>query len=241
MALSNNQKKLKKEHEELVFTKTEVFVIEYIVYVTSKFIQDKFSITARQVTNWKKKGLEESKYSVKTLRLFDLEYVTDWHKINVNKSQSDRTSSTRTSEEGESDEEREETNLDLLTTPEAERRKKIEDLKLATRKNEIEEKLYIPIEDSDIAMAELAGTMISFLGNLRDIIPTEAEFMSRDDIAVILDGHFKDSINDLAEIVNNTTQENVDASVYDILFAVIRQGKNGVSTDDMIKTLKEIK
>jgi hypothetical protein len=258
MAVSIRLGSLKKIHAENVVKGIECYDIDGVIYVTTNFLTMLFGISTRQVGNLKKKGLETTEFSIANMNLYDLGYAVNWYEANVRKEQSkagkkegrnkaeqggtneENTDGTKKGFEDNGQQKFDFTGVPVESLPwdELDRRKKIQELKLAQRKNEIEEGLYIPIEDSDIAMAELAGTLISMLGNLRDIIPTEAEHQDRDAIVNILDFQFKDMIDELRKIVENTVKENPAPTVFQVLMSIIRQTNRGVCSIEMKKTIE---
>ena len=266
MAGSIKLNSLKKAHPKVAISASETFLIGDKMFVTSTFLQTLFKIGKRQVTNLKNKGLTESNFSIKGLMLYDLAYTIAWYELNVNKEKANATAKTKDraknttgtnagteaeqdgteEEKGQKEIDYSDTHMDDLPWQEIERRVKLGQLKSITRKNEIEDGLYIPIENSDIAMAELAGMLISLLGNLRDIIPTEAEHQKRDHIVEILDFQFKDMIGELKQIVEKTTKESLAPTVYEILMLIIRKNNNGVCSTmiteaiERVPTIKEL-
>ena len=67
------------------------------------FIETYFGVSTRQVTNWEKKGLEKSEYSLHNQKLFELNYLLAWHSNNISKLMSKKTKGVRSNQGEESD------------------------------------------------------------------------------------------------------------------------------------------
>jgi len=223
MANSVLYNKVKKQNQDSEIKSLEVLTIDGELYVTSSFIQVKYNVTSRQLTNWKSKGFEHSNKSIggeKGTKLYSLSYLLKWHEENINKTKSNATNSRRdpptTPPQITADLE-----LEHATKEEADRLLQIEKVKIERIKHLELRKELIPAEDTDKAMAELGAIHVSQYQSDLKLLPILLEDKSKQAIAGLLDDHYKSRVEDMNTIVNKVKLEE-ERTIFEALWDFAR-------------------
>ena len=220
----------------------ESYEVNGKLYVTTKFLSTYFSKTEKQVGRWKSDGMPVA-VKPKELKIrgdvFHLDECIKWVSENINPSKSRATA--RRGKEVDIDAMMNEANLeelDDLTFDEADRRKKIEDLKLAKLKREKEEGLLIEADDVDKALYEQAIMHRTKLDNDEKILPILLENKTQEEIAYIYHEHN----NDHLEMLDSQLEPRIkkDPSNYDIFHKVLEARMKKATPKQIIEAIKSL-
>jgi len=213
----------------------ESYMIDGKLYVTTSFVSAFFQTDPRNIRNWKKDGLSSKKERGIRQDLFLFNEVYKWTRENIDKGKSRAGKKKKESVE-DMMEEPNLRHIDDLSFEEAERRKKIAELKLANIKIAKEEGLLIEADDVDKAMYEQAIMHITKINNDEKIIPillslTEEQVKN-------LKEHNKDHIDLLHSQIEQRFKK--DPSNYDIFHEILIARKRGVMPFKMIDEIKKL-
>lgn len=227
MANSPTLKKLIKQNPSVKIKASEIYFIENKVFVTSAFIQARYGITARQLTNWRIKGLESSEYSLdgeKGTKLYELDYLVQWQDENIDKKKS-KNAKGQKSVESSREQPYSDTDIDDVPEHEADRLLKIEKVKIERIKLAEMKKELIPADDTDKAMAEIGAIHVAqYQGDLK-LLPILLEMKPKHEITVLLDEHYKARVEDMSTIANRKKVDG-DTSLFDGIAKFIKSIKD---------------
>lgn len=105
-----------------------------------------------------------------------------------------------------------------------ERLEQVEKIKGQKIKNQILLKEYIPAQDADIAQAEVAMLIMSFLRNLSATIPIDYENKDRKTIKMLFDKEAKHLVDTLHRIINKEVKIK-DDSLFDVILDLTKTKK----------------
>ncbi|WP_420480200.1 hypothetical protein [Brevundimonas sp. FT23028] len=213
----------------------EAYVENGKVYVATKFLENYFKTSTRNIGNWIKKGLPKYKLKGINSNVFILEEVLIWHANNINKTKS-RAGKKRKDEEGMNYEET--IDLNLISYEEADRRKKILDVQLASVKLKEAEGELINADELDKALYEQAIMHITKLDNDEKILPILLEMKNQDEIKKILNEHNEDHLDTLSKQIEKKFKD--DPTNYDVFNEILEKRKNGIKPQELIEKLKEM-
>ena len=195
---------LKKENPNADMRSVEAFQIDKKIYVQSKFVEMFFDITRQTHIAWQHKGLTPDEKSIKRKRgvkIYELDYLIKWQNDNVDH----RRSKNAKKVHGQPAEPKPiypKADIKDVTREEAERLLKIENVKIERLKHDELAKELIRAEDTDRAMAELGAIHVAqYQGDLK-LLPILLEGKTKQEIAELLDDHYKARVEDMNKIVN---------------------------------------
>lgn len=216
--------------------KIESYVIDGQLWVTTKFIEAYYNTDDRNIRNWITKGLPCEKMQGIKQNCFNLKETIMWHIENINQTKS---KASRRSQEKTIDEMMDERNLediDSVSQEEADRRKKILDVKLAQVKLDEAEGRLIPADDLDKSLYEQAVMHITKLNNDEQILPILLENKNQEEIRDILHEHNEEHLATLDEQIERKFK--TDPSNYDIFNKVLEARKKGTKPKELISIIE---
>lgn len=218
------------------------------VFVTTQFLTSYFNVETRTIANWNKKGLEFYKMrSLSKSNLYILQEVIEWREVNINNMQSMRT---RKTPSGTSDEDLEGLDYEDMSTiqKKAHLRKldknKLDELNTAEQiiereaKNKQHDNNWVRKEKPAQTIKALVRSFISLLRNMMISISSEGENKSQDDLYLLMDKYLFTEIGKFQKMLKD---ENAELDLHEIYQVIIDNYDEGVSLDDMVKKIQEMK
>ena len=220
----------------------KAFATDDGIVVNVEFIASFFNLTRASISYWRdEKGLEQYKNQA---NWYNLAYVIDWHKKNIDKTKSRSSrnkpqSTTSTISQDFIDtlpeevrEAYQETGKDPLDA--------LKDIKeIQKRDIAIKEALgkLVPAERLDYGMAELAVIQIGQYQSDKRTLPHQLENKSSDEIKDILDNHYQSRVEEIIKIAKKGFGST--KKIYDVVVTLKNKLKEH-SADDIIKHLDDL-
>lgn len=167
------------------------------VLVTENFLADFYEVHKRSIHVWRTKGLKADPMSLKNLNLYNLVDVLKWHNDTI------VGKSTIFKADGEVNREAN-LPLDEVSSDEADRRKKIEEVKKMLKINAELSGSLVKAEDLDRGMAEQA---VIHKGQYMDDLvqlPSILEKRSKGEIANFLEQHYQKRMQNISTFIHKT-------------------------------------
>ena len=235
----------------------ESYEIDGKLYVNTKFLCAFFSKSEKQIGRWKKDGFPIAKKPKElTFRgdVFNLQEAQDWVKYNIDKQKSQ---ATQKNKEIEIDDISEEEVLEQLANVDQRLLKKLismdvtlkktvadankaeEEAQISKLKRQQLEESLIDADDVDKALYEQAIMHKTKLDNDEKILPILLEMKTQEEIEHILHEHNSDHLDLLDRQIEQKFKN--DNSNYDVFNQVLESRRKGVTPNQLIKIIKEIK
>lgn len=182
-----------------------------------------------------KKGLPKHELSSTNFSVYDLRISEEWRTANVDPKAGGALRKSR--QEFDPDDEDSEVDLDIekISYDEADRRKKITDLKLSMLKVAEAEGRLVPADDLDKAMAEQAIMHKTDKLNDEKVLPLLLEGKSASEIATLLYEHNQERLAQYDKLIN--TEFTATATLYDIVETVLQALTEGISPDQIVEAV----
>jgi len=260
MNLKSKIKALEKEYPKVNISDHIIYFIEGKMLVPKPVVEKFFNVSGRAISNWEKKGYEASKYSLKTLRLYDIDDIRDWHKENMSQTRSiaradvhkvgdvgdkldDDTPDYSNIEDeindinGKIKQANEILQMKSTTQKEADRIDKI--MGALTKAAKLGEQMgeLIPKRDTEKIIVEMIATLISGYKKDIKILPQECAKRNENEIRNILETNYKSTIENYQKLSkSDLLSEN---KLFDVLGVVMRLLEDNISVDTIIGRLNE--
>lgn len=194
------------------------------------------NLSIDRIKDYEKKGMPRSEYSTNGIVYYNLKDVMDWILVNVDISKSKRVGAKEKIVDTDySFDESSLKDIDSISMDEAERRKKIADLKLANIKLEEAEKKLIPADDVDKAMTEQALMHKTKLNNDEKILPI---LLGLTDSQVhLLHEHNNDHLETLDKQI--TQRYKKDITNFDVFNEVLNARAKKVMPIKLVKAIQD--
>jgi len=214
------------------------------VYVTTEFLAAYFNMDKRNITNWKKKGLEPIKNkAISRSNLFVLQEVIVWVEININQTKSNNR---KGGDDGEDNEDVDFDSLDMQGKKEYLRRQnknKLDELNTAEQiieregKNKVLDKNWVRKEKPAQTIKALARSFISLMKNMMITISKEGEQKSQDELYHLMDKYLHVEITKFQKMLQD---ENTEIDLYELYQIIIDLYEDGVSMDEIVEKIEEL-
>lgn len=191
----------------------KVYFLDGKLLVKNTFIAKMKNMTLAGVRKW---NLQSTEHLADRAKLYDMDLVDEYC--------------------GDTAKPPNEDDLELseISTDEAERRKKINDVRIGDIKIKKELGELIDANDTDKAMAELAVTLKSHLITSEKILPLLLENKTRAEIIKVLTDHNYDILKELSYVFN--VEFDCDETLIDIIYAFQTSKKEPLDVVEFLKT-----
>ncbi len=81
--MSTILEELRKANPEKEVIAITVYFINGVLFVPKAYLTRHMGVSGRTVSTWQNMGLKISEYSLPKLNLYDLKYVIEWYRFNV--------------------------------------------------------------------------------------------------------------------------------------------------------------
>ena len=233
-------KKIKKASESIDFKEDKVIFVGSQMLVGKTTVMKIFQVTERTLHHWETRGFEISKYSVGSVKLYDIFELRLWYNSNIDQSRNAKNNLKvkATDKQNSLENEFEGVSLDSVPITEAQRRKEIEAVKKLVLQNKLISGESIDIEDVDRNLATQAATHIAHLTNSEKILPDLLEHKDSSDIQDIINEHNQMSIEHLYQLTNKEISG--DHELYDVYFKMLKKYNDGATLDSIVKMVDKI-
>ncbi len=233
---------LKNAYQNKDISAEVVYFIDKELLVPSTFLSKMFRVTSRTIQGWESKGFSPSTHSLPRLKLFNIDELKRWKKINISEKQAKGGNSGKgispelTSFIPDGVDEYKDIPEHLLPKLELERRNEVEKLNKAKLSNDKLRGDLISIDDIDKDMATLATMFMSMLINFEKSAPVVLENLKKEEITPILEESHTEMLEKLDLLINKEFEG--DDTLYDIIDIVNKQLIEGRSAKDIKKCLE---
>ncbi len=218
------------------------YFINRELLVPTAFVEKHFRVTKTTVGSWEKKGAPISKYHLPSMRLYNIDALQQWRKLNINEKRAKGGAASQgnlqelTSFIPDGVDEYKDIPEHLLPKLELERRNEVEKLNKAKLSNDKLRGDLISIDDIDKDMATLATMFMSMLINFEKSAPVVLENLKKEEITPILEESHTEMLEKLDLLINKEFEG--DDTLYDIIDIVNKQLIEGRSAKDIKKCLE---
>jgi len=182
-----------------------------------------------------KRGLPKHELSSTNFSVYDLRSSEEWRTANVDPKAGGALRKSRQEFDPEDENSEVDVDIDKISYDEADRRKKITDLKLSMLKVAEAEGRLVPADDLDKAMAEQAIMHKTDKLNDEKVLPLLLEGKSASEIATLLYEHNQERLAQYDKLIN--TEFTTTATLYDIVEAVLQALAEGISPDQIVEAV----
>lgn len=188
-----------------------------------------WEVTEEAIRAYHRRGFKKHDLSLRHMAIYDLEESEAWRMANVQVNGGNalmkRRAQNTSAEEHEQD-------IDHISFDEADRRKKIVDLKAAQVKLAEAEGRLVDADDLDKAMAEQAIMHRTDKTNDEKVLPILLENKSASDIAELLHKHNQERLSFFDQIINK--EFDCKETLYDVVESVLIALSDGVTPSELV-------
>ena len=213
------------------------------LYVSTKFVENYYKTSTRNIGNWIKKGLPKYKLKGISSNVFILDEVIEWHSKNIDRTKSNNRKGT----EEESDvnlenyenltikEKRE--LLRLLDKNSLDEKRVVEDIIEKEYKNKQNEKGWVRKEKPSETIKALARTFISTLKNMMISVSKDGAEKTQDELYHIMDKYLHIEIKKLQKMLQSEAKIDLH-QMHRLVIDIIAED---IEMSEIIKKLEELK
>jgi len=183
-------------NDELTVHQDKVFVLEKgTILILEDELAKLFKVSKRMVQNYKEKGLEHHKTSVKGAIVYDLVYAMKWYYAVTEKTIETEQKAPPIRDSGQ------ELNMKMLIIDH-----ETKEQKLMTERLKYKElaKTLVKAEDLDRSMAEQAVLHKTYYMDDLELLPVALDGMDRDGISTFLNEHYKTRVENAQSFIKKT-------------------------------------
>lgn len=221
----------------------ESFVEGNKLYVSTKFLENYYNTSTRNIGNWIKKGLPKYKLKGVQSNVFILEEVVQWHLLNINKTKSNSakgqaSDSDNTELAGYEDLSAVEKRQVLRSLPKnsLDEKRVVEDIIEKEYKNKQNEKGWVRKEKPSETIKALAQTFISTLKNLMITISKDGENKTQDELYHLMDKELNEEFKKLQKLLKS--EASID--LHQLHRLILDLVYDDVPLNDIIEKIKEL-
>jgi len=182
-----------------------------------------------------KRGLPKHELSSTNFSVYDLRSSDEWRTANVDPKAGGALRKSRQEFDPESEDSEVDVDIEKISYDEADRRKKITDLKLSMLKVSEAEGKLVPADDLDKAMAEQAIMHKTDKLNDEKVLPLLLENKSASEIATLLYEHHQERLAQYDKLINLEFSSPI--TLYDIVATVLNVLAEGRTPDEIVEAV----
>jgi hypothetical protein len=220
----------------------ESYVDGNTMYVSTKFLENYYKTSSRNIGNWIKKGLPKYKLKGVPSNVFIFDEVVEWHRENINRTKSNNRKGTEDQEdinmenyEKLSIKEKREL-LRLLDKNSLDEKRVVEDIIEKEYKNKQNDKGWVRKEKPSETIRALARTFISTLKNMMISVSKDGSEKSQDELYHIMDKYLHIEIQKLQKLLKGEA----DIDLHELHRLILDLVSEDIELSEIINKIKEI-